>query len=194
MDKKSDLRIIRTKESIKNALYELAEKKSFNEISVTDITKKAEINRSTFYLHYKDKEELLQTLCDETFDKLKTYKSYITKEAVSQCRKSGAPLPHLVPVLSYIKKNPEFFNLILNSSAKYSFFINLAKEFLPKLKSLMPDFNPDEITVMYGSGIMITSTSYIFSKWIKNGMKENPTDIAELITKMLWAVISVNQK
>ena len=40
MDKKSDLRTIQTKESIKKALYKLAEDKSFDEISVTDITKK----------------------------------------------------------------------------------------------------------------------------------------------------------
>lgn len=39
MDKKSDLRTIQTKESIKKALYKLAEDKSFDEISVTDITK-----------------------------------------------------------------------------------------------------------------------------------------------------------
>lgn len=104
MDKKSDLRTIRTKESIKKALYKLAEDKSFDEISVTDITKKAMINRSTFYLHYRDKEDLLQSLCDETLHELKKYKSYLTKEAVFQCRRSGAPLPHLVPVLSILHR------------------------------------------------------------------------------------------
>ncbi len=194
MDKKSDLRTIQTKESIKKALYKLAEDKSFDEVSVTDITKKAMINRSTFYLHYRDKEDLLQSLCDETLHELKKYKSYLTKEAVFQCRRSGAPLPHLVPVLSYIEKNSDFFNTILKSSAKYSFFIDLSKEFIPRLKSLIPDFEPDETALIYGSGIMITSTGYIFSKWIKNDMKEDPVEIAALITKMLWAVVTISQK
>lgn len=82
----------------------------------------------------------------------------------------------------------------MKSSAKYSFFIDLSKEFIPRLKSLIPDFEPDETALIYGSGIMITSTGYIFSKWIKNDMKEDPVEIAALITKMLWAVVTISQK
>lgn len=56
--------IIRTKESIREALVELIEEKGFDSISVKDITTRAKINRGTFYAHYQDKYDLM-TKCEE---------------------------------------------------------------------------------------------------------------------------------
>ena len=50
--KKEDLRITKTKQAIKDSFIELVEVKGYNRVSVTDIVKKANINRNTFYLHY----------------------------------------------------------------------------------------------------------------------------------------------
>lgn len=49
-----DKRILKTKAGIKNAYMQLAVEKKPNKITITDISEKADINRSTFYLHYKD--------------------------------------------------------------------------------------------------------------------------------------------
>ena len=65
-----DLRIKRTQKSIKNAFYELIEEKGFDHISVKDITERAMISRNTFYLHYNDKFDLLNKICDELVFKL----------------------------------------------------------------------------------------------------------------------------
>ena len=59
---KEDLRIRKTRAAIKDALYELTREKTYQEISVMDIAQRAMINRSTFYLHYKDKDALLDAL------------------------------------------------------------------------------------------------------------------------------------
>lgn len=65
-----DLRIKRTQKSIKNAFYELIEEKGFDHISVKYITERAMISRNTFYLHYNDKFDLLNKICDELVFKL----------------------------------------------------------------------------------------------------------------------------
>ena len=57
MEKKTDLRIIKTKKVIYEALIDLMKEKTFEEIKVSDICNKALINRSTFYAHYEDKYE-----------------------------------------------------------------------------------------------------------------------------------------
>ena len=59
MDKKEDLRIVKTRNLIYQTLLELMKEKTFEEIKVSDICSKAMINRSTFYAHYEDKYELL---------------------------------------------------------------------------------------------------------------------------------------
>ena len=52
MVKKTDLRVIKTKNLIYNTLIELMKDKTFEEIKVSDICNKALINRSTFYSYY----------------------------------------------------------------------------------------------------------------------------------------------
>ncbi|MGN1123768.1 MAG: TetR/AcrR family transcriptional regulator [Eubacterium sp.] len=65
-----DLRIKRTQRAIKEAFFALVEEKGFEHISVKDITDKAMISRNTFYLHYSDKYDLLNKICDELTRKL----------------------------------------------------------------------------------------------------------------------------
>lgn len=69
-DGTADLRVKRTQKAIKQALLELIEEKGFERITVKDITDRAEISRNTFYLHYEDKYDLTNKMCDELMSKL----------------------------------------------------------------------------------------------------------------------------
>ena len=64
MDKKIDLRIIKTKNNLYQTLIKLMSDRPFEEIKVSDICEKALVNRSTFYSHYSDKYELLSSYID----------------------------------------------------------------------------------------------------------------------------------
>lgn len=59
-----DKRIRKTKRSLKAALTEMLSKEEFERISITELCRKAEVSRITFYSHYSDKYALL----DEIFD------------------------------------------------------------------------------------------------------------------------------
>ena len=56
---KTDRRIQRTRQSLRTALLELIKEKGYDAISIEEITERANVGRATFYLHYKDKEDLL---------------------------------------------------------------------------------------------------------------------------------------
>ena len=62
MEKKEDRRIRRTREQLKNGLARLMRKKNMGQITVKELVEEADINRSTFYLHYSDVTELLQEI------------------------------------------------------------------------------------------------------------------------------------
>lgn len=65
---REDRRTRYTKGVIHEAFFDLLRKKGFSAITVTDICKRAEINRGTFYLHYVDKYALLDEVIDEALD------------------------------------------------------------------------------------------------------------------------------
>lgn len=58
-EKRLDRRINRTQSALRNAFLELIEEKEYDSITVEEITERANLGRSTFYLHYRDKDELL---------------------------------------------------------------------------------------------------------------------------------------
>ena len=56
---KTDRRIQRTRRALRKALMDLIKEKGYDSLSVEEITQRANLGRATFYLHYKDKEDLL---------------------------------------------------------------------------------------------------------------------------------------
>ena len=65
-----DLRVKRTKTNITNACLELCAKKPPERITVKELADLAEINKATFYLHYKDIYDLLETLENDLFERV----------------------------------------------------------------------------------------------------------------------------
>src|SRR5437588_6255878 len=60
-----DRRVQRTQQLLKQAFIEVAREKSFTEMSIQDVTDRANVNRGTFYAHFPDKYALLETVLYE---------------------------------------------------------------------------------------------------------------------------------
>ena len=63
----TDPRILRSRRMLMEALRKLLTQKSFEDISIQEIAAEATLNRATFYLHYPDKDALLQAMTDVRF-------------------------------------------------------------------------------------------------------------------------------
>jgi AcrR family transcriptional regulator len=72
--KSVDPRIKRTNQLLQQALLELSREKRFASIIVQDITERATVNRATFYAHFEDKYELLESIIREQFQQMVTSK------------------------------------------------------------------------------------------------------------------------
>ena len=114
--KKEDLRVRKTKANLYKGLIELMQEKEFEDIKVIDICKQSLINRSTFYDHFNDKFELLNSFMNDLKIELlehlkesknlkyKTIKEYfiiIVKELFTYINKNI----NVYSILSIIKKN-----------------------------------------------------------------------------------------
>ncbi len=70
MSDKNDRRIQRTRQLLSDALIQLIREKDYSTISVSDIIERANVGRSTFYAHYRDKDDLLVGELDRVIEVL----------------------------------------------------------------------------------------------------------------------------
>jgi AcrR family transcriptional regulator len=71
MDTKVDPRILRTRKLLMDAFANLTLRKDFKDITIKDITDEATVNRATFYAHFEDKYELMETcISDNIFERI----------------------------------------------------------------------------------------------------------------------------
>ncbi|GAA0378423.1 TetR/AcrR family transcriptional regulator [Bacillus horti] len=66
----TDRRIRKSQEAIKKAVIELMMEKNFDQITIQDISDRADVSRRTIYLHYTDKFNLLDKLIEEHIEDL----------------------------------------------------------------------------------------------------------------------------
>lgn len=123
MVKKTDLRIIKSEKSIRNAFLELMKEKGYANITITDIAKKAMINRKTFYMHYETKENLYNTITDELLEILNPTLEKIQHLSGNEQRK------YITELLVLIKENKDIFNTFFNDKTNSEFLNKLKKKF-----------------------------------------------------------------
>ena len=70
--KSIDPRVKRTRKLLQQALMDLLQEQNFASISILDITERATVNRATFYAHFPDKYELLDSMLRELFQQMIT--------------------------------------------------------------------------------------------------------------------------
>ena len=67
-EKTTDRRVRRTRHALENALISLILEKGYDAVTIEEITDRADLGRTTFYLHFRDKEELLMNAIDSMIE------------------------------------------------------------------------------------------------------------------------------
>ena len=115
MSKKADLRVIRTRRSLWEALVKLVSARRIEEITVGDITRNAMVNRATFYRHYEDKEDLLERGTAEILTDLAARIQSATVEGAGG--DFDAARHGLQMVLDHVSEHAEFYRIMLGSAS-----------------------------------------------------------------------------
>jgi len=108
MGNKTDRRIQRTLQLLRESLIDLTLEKGYDAVSVQDITERANLGRATFYLHYKDKDELLIETLDAIVDDLIAQIERVPIEEWNLFDNAPALL-----VFRYAEKNADLYRIIM---------------------------------------------------------------------------------
>ena len=100
---------LRSKALIRKAFLDLFEEKPFDKISVTDIVKRADINRGTFYLHYKDVSGVLEQIALSIVDELADKLNSLDIQSIIK-----NPEEAFVMISEFLEKDYEFYKKLIS--------------------------------------------------------------------------------
>ncbi len=107
-----DRRARRTRRLLKESLLELMEQKHFSEIFVRDVTDNADMNRTTFYLHYTDTTQLLQSMEEDLLAEAQVLVDAHIQETVAD----GTLRPVFEPILDFVVEHREVCTILFENN------------------------------------------------------------------------------
>ncbi len=179
------IRNTQTRARIKRALTGLIVTKGFDALTVSDITRHAEINRGTFYLHYIDKFDLLQTLEDELIDQMKSI--LITEDYAENVHSAidMFPYPVLLKCLKLVRADFEFVAAIAGKGGDPEFAAKLNNIINGLLDQSMRltggSIQCDKFSYEYARALTTSHVTTIINLWLERGGEESPEEVARMI-------------
>lgn len=189
MPKKTDRRIIRTNRIIQDTLTELMKEKGFERITVNELTAKADINRGTFYLHYRDKQDLLEQSEDEIItgiNKILVAAQKLSPEEILYYNSHDEPFPFIVKLFEYISDNSSFVKTLLGPKGDPSFQAKLKEVLRKTLLKKSHQLKKEDMMAPPDYLIAYVSSAYLglIQHWLESGMKESPRDISLILLRI----------
>lgn len=155
-------------EKIEESFIELIQNKELNEISVTELVKKANINRSTFYVNYLDIYDLADKIREKMYqDVLELYKEEAIKQQHSY---------NYLKLFTHIKENQTYYKTMFKLNFDFMNYYDNHLEIEDAIKYLGTTKHLEYHIEFFKAGI-----SAIIKKWLLNGCNESPEDIVEII-------------
>lgn len=188
MNKKTDLRVIRTKKMTFEAFITLMEEKSFESISVQEIAEQAMINRATFYAHFKNKEDLFEQLLHYVMESLTVILE--DSDLLENNQVNIGKIEHTVTkIFKIIRDQKKFFFILLEGAPNEHFrhsLKNLLEEkyekIFKKLKITEDEHEvPIDFIIEYMCAIFLTITHW----WISTENDYPPDHMARLLIKLV---------
>jgi AcrR family transcriptional regulator len=184
-----DLRVIRTKESIRDALVELIDEKGFEAITVKDITTRAKINRGTFYAHYQDKYDLMTKCQGEIMQEMYNIAKQNFPGVIAALETNSpniAPFSLVVSLFEYLNKNSGFMKAVLGPKGDLSFQARL-KDFMWETmfgNNPIPFIKEENLLVpgQYLASYVASAHIGVIQQWLESGRKESPQEMARILS------------
>lgn len=188
MKKKKDLRVLRSQKMIVSAFMKLVAEKGYSNVSVQDIADEAMINRATFYAHFKDKDDLFESI----FTRYLTVLTSVL-DVTQLIKGNKIQVRHIEHLLTemydVVDKNRPFFKVILSGNSQEIFREKLAKIVYEKYIDIFAKLRitENEVEIPIGFVIEYMSAIYISTMhwWINNDSDMTSAQLATLVVKLI---------
>ncbi|MCJ1974787.1 MAG: TetR/AcrR family transcriptional regulator [Lactococcus sp.] len=189
MTKKIDLRVKRTNKLITQAFIKLLGSKTFDKITINDISDEAMINRATFYSHFKDKFDLFENIIDKflgDFADVLDTENLVEENAINVKKIEGA----LTKFYEFVNENPDLAKIFITHSNKEILSKRLLMILSERYSEIFDSLDvrnedlkiPTDFVVSYITSIFIGTVNW----WIEQKNHEmSANEFASLVIKLI---------
>jgi len=184
--KREDRRVRRTRDRLGDALVGLLVGKPFDEITVQEVLDRAHVSRSTFYSHFRDKNDLFLSDSDEFLE--------ATATALSRFGDKSERVAPVAELFAHLADVRPFYNALVQSEkirdvwdlGRGHFARAIEKRFaeIPRGRSIPPKRRRALAHAVAGSLFSLLDW------WIRNGTSFTPAEMDELFHRMVWSGIA----
>lgn len=184
---KIDRRVRRTRRRLRDALIQLILEKGYDNVTIQEITDTADLSRATFYLHYKDKGELLAISLEEMFDELvESVKDLMLRRKLELTDDN----PPSLPVFNHVAEYADLYRSLLGDRGVSS-VINRTLNYIARIgeqqyRMLISEDEeanlpvPIEVASRHLAGAMFSMLSW----WLEQDMPYTAVEMAQMFHRL----------
>lgn len=176
----NDRRVKRTKKLLRDSLFTLLQEKSINEITVTELTEIADINRATFYFYYTDIMDMLDQIQNEAYE---LFEDVLvgTEDHIDSMEDFAK---YIENILIFCKENPTIARFVITREYNNNKVLKKIKKLLAKKVPVAKENYSQDDPRRFVLNFALNALTGTVVDWMDDGMIIPPTIMAEFIANM----------
>lgn len=175
----TDSRVTKTINRIHDGMVNLLKTKAYNDITVKDICEKSQISRTTFYTHYKTKDDFIYSYLNTLLKEAK--KKFLKSETLTQAI-------FFKKMIYFWLSEGQLILMLLGDESAYKLHQVIKKSLQQRIEiNFVPVLNTKMLTTKEKYFLLIFMCNAIIGvlqAWVKRGYKESPKEVAEIMNKI----------
>lgn len=192
---KTDRRVSRTRAALRQALEELTREKGYDSVTIEELTARADVGRTTFYLHYRDKEDLLLEQFTELLDEQLV--PQFAELSLADWRLTpvdsqpqAQPFRPVLVIFQHVQENADLYRLVwraenVNKITKR--LRNILEHAIDRIVRLRRQVTPDlmpsvplDLIASYVAGGLLAAVGW----WLESGGKTSPEEMTTIFQRI----------
>lgn len=180
-EKKTDRRVKRTHAMLRESLLTILKEKPINKITPTELCRRADINRNTFYSHYDSVEALLHSIENDFFEQI--------RQSLEHSLRNNSIAMFLSEICQVIKANRDLCRVLLSENGNKDFLRDMISSAYDKSiaewRSAGLKGNGDQSGLLYT--FFVNGSVSVIQSWIQSDLKKEPDEIARFIMQATYS-------
>jgi len=178
-----DRRVRRTKKSLEDALIALTLEKEYDNITIQEITERADIGYRTFFRHYSDKDELLKDVLSTTLMELRELMAPPMPEILADPNFKAADFKDGVVLFRHVEEHCDLYRVLLRSERT---FVESVMAFaIQGMEANLGSLIEPDISIKIIANHMAWATLALVRWWLDSDMPLSPEVMGEYSFRLI---------